>query len=53
MNIPAKLITTTIEEFKAEGYECKRAAVDSDGIVVDGANTQVVQLEFTKTEDAE
>lgn len=50
MTIPTKLITTTIEEFAAEGYECKSAKVDGEGIVADGNNVQVVSLEFHKKE---
>lgn len=48
MNIPTKLITTTIDEFKAEGYECKEASTKGDGIVVDGDSVQVVTLVFQK-----
>lgn len=50
MNIPTKLITTTIDEFKAEGYECKTAKVEGDGIVAGNETTQVVTLVFHKTE---
>lgn len=53
MTIPSKLISTTIDEFSAEGYECKAAKVDSAGIVADGANVQVVTLEFHKKESTE
>lgn len=50
MNIPTTLITTTIQEFKAEGYECKTASVQGDGIVAGNSSTQVVTLVFHKTE---
>lgn len=50
MKIPTKLITTTIDEFKAEGYECKTASCEGDGIVAGDSSTQVVTLVFHKTE---
>lgn len=50
MTIPTKLITTTIDEFAAEGYSCKTATVQGDGIVAGGSTTQVVTLVFHKTE---
>lgn len=50
MTIPTKLITTTIDEFKAEGYECKTASCEGDGIVAGNDSTQVVTLVFHKTE---
>lgn len=51
MTIPTKLITTTIDEFKAEGYECKTAKVEGDGIRTQDSTTQVVTLVFDKTEE--
>lgn len=50
MSIPTKLIDTTIEEFKAEGYTCRTASTVVDNR---GANTkaQVVQLIFEKNEE--
>lgn len=51
MNIPTKLITTTIDEFKAEGYEATRATVDSNAIVSGDSRTQIITLEFAKTEE--
>lgn len=53
MNIPTKLITTTIDEFKAEGYECHAASCNGSGIVENGNNIQVVTLVFQKKEDNE
>lgn len=53
MTIPTKLIATTIEEFKAEGYECEAASVQGDGITTGDSATQVVTLVFHKTEETE
>lgn len=50
MNIPTKLITTTIDEFKAEGYEATKATVDSNAIVANDTKYQIVTLEFVKSE---
>lgn len=50
MTIPTKLVTTTINEFAAEGYTCKTASVQGDGIVAGDSKTQVVTLVFHKTE---
>lgn len=50
MDIPTKLITTTIDEFKAEGYGCHDVSVAGSGIVENGNNVQVVRLEFHKKE---
>lgn len=51
MNIPTKLITTTIDEFKAEGYECVNVSADSNAIHVStGETTQLINLTFKKTE---
>lgn len=54
MNIPTKLIETTIDEFKAEGYDCRTASCEGDGIVVNGTeNIQVVTLVFYKKGETE
>lgn len=53
MSIPTVLINTTIDEFKAEGYECTAANVNNSGIVVDGTDVQVVQLTFQKKDTTE
>lgn len=51
MNIPTKLITTTIDEFKAEGYTATKCIVDSNAMVGPNTNYQLVTLEFVKSED--
>lgn len=50
MTIPTKLITTTIDEFKAEGYECTYVSANSNAIVEGNRDTQTVSMTFAKTE---
>lgn len=50
MTVPTKLINTTIEEFKAEGYETRLCHVNVDNRAND-KKVMVVQLAFEKAEE--
>lgn len=51
MNVPSKLIETTIEEFKAEGYTCRVCSCQTDNRA--NGQAQVVTLAFEKAETTE
>lgn len=52
MNVPTKLIDTTIEEFKAEGYTARVVSTNIEQRY-NAKNYQVVNLIFEKAETDE